>query len=108
MAERREYPRMGISFPVECASLPQRKYFYTVSKNLSLGGVKIISYKFIPKEKLLKLDLNFIDQVLKLKVKVAWCNQERAAGRYLVGLEFVEADEMTKNSISEFLNTIST
>jgi len=106
MVENRKFPRAGVSFPVECRPLPKKNYFYTVSKDLSLGGVKIISNRFLPKNDTLKVSINFINTVLDLKAKVAWCNQERMSDRYSAGLEFVETSKQSKEKLISFLNRI--
>lgn len=106
MDDQRKYPRIDISFPVECNLLPKGSYFYTVSKDLSLGGVKIITNVFLPKNDYLRLNINLIDKVVDLKAKVAWCNKERVSERYDMGLEFVEINEDGKKDISQFLNKV--
>ncbi|MEI8349664.1 MAG: PilZ domain-containing protein [Candidatus Omnitrophota bacterium] len=107
MEERRRYPRVNISFPVECKSLPQGNYFYTVSKDLSSGGIKIISDTFLPKDYLMKVYVNLVDTVINLKAKVAWCNKLRASEKYNAGLEFVEASNESQQSISQFLAKVN-
>ncbi|MBP7088176.1 MAG: PilZ domain-containing protein [Candidatus Omnitrophica bacterium] len=106
MVERRKYPRVDISLPVECQNLPAHNYFYTVSKDLSLIGTKIISNSFLSKGDVMTVNLNFIKRVLNLKAKVAWCNRERAADRYAVGLEFIEVSNEVRDNLSSFLNKI--
>ncbi len=106
MNERRQFPRIGISFPVECKTLPTKNYFYTVSKDLSLGGVKVLTDDSIPKGKVIKVNINLIDEVLNLKAKVIWCNKEKMPKRHSVGLLFVEATNPVKEKLFEFLNKI--
>lgn len=106
MSEKRKNPRINVSFPVECKTLPSRSYFYTVSKDLSLNGAKIISNSFIPKNNFLKLNINFIDRILNLKVKVIWCVRENSSERYCAGLEFVEMNEPCKNELQAFLTKV--
>jgi len=106
MEEGRKYPRMDVSFPVECKVFPQRTYFYTVSKDLSLGGIKILSNEFIPKDNALKVNINLIDKIISLKAKVAWCNKKRISDKYLIGLEFVEISRENQSNIFKFLNRI--
>lgn len=106
MAEKRKYPRINVSFPVECSVLPQRKYFYTVSRDLSLGGVKILSNIFLPKNDSFKLTINLIDKTLDVKAKVAWCNSERMIDRYSAGLEFIEINQTSHRGLSSFLDKI--
>lgn len=107
MNEKRKFPRVGVSFPVECKPLPARNYFYTVSKDLSLGGTKIVSNYFLPKNDMIKLNINLIDSILDLKAKVAWCNKERLSERYATGLEFVETNEISKKKLFQFLHRIT-
>lgn len=106
MEERRRYSRFGVSFPVECTTLPSRKYFYTVTKDLSLGGAKIISDSFLPKEKPFKVNVNLIDKVIDLEAKVAWCKEERRQQRYSVGLEFKNINQEDKKELFHFIQTI--
>lgn len=100
--EKRKNSRSPVSFPVECNVLPGKEYFYTVSKDLSIGGVRILSDEFLSKNNCLKLNINLIDKVLGMKAKVVWCNKERASDRYSAGLEFVEIAEDSKS----YLNSI--
>jgi len=106
MNEKRKFPRVGVSFPVECKLSPTKNYFYTVSKDLSLGGVKIVSDYFLPKDDTVKVNINLIDSMLNLRAKVAWCNKERLSERYSTGLEFVETTESSKKKLFRFLNRI--
>lgn len=106
MKERRINPRAGISFPVECKTLPSREYFYTVCKDLSMVGIRILSNSFIPKNSLLKLQVNLIDTVVDLKAKLVWCNKERKADRYSAGLEFIELNDKGKQSLAHFLGKV--
>lgn len=106
MNNKREFPRVGVSFPVECKSVSAKNYFYTVSKDLSLGGIKIISSTFLPKNNTMKVNINLIDSMLDLRAKVAWCNKERLSERYTTGLEFVETSESSKKKLFQFLNRI--
>jgi c-di-GMP-binding flagellar brake protein YcgR len=100
--DKRKNSRSPVSFPIECNILPGKDYFYTVTKDLSVGGVRILSDEFLPKNNCLKLNINLIDKVLGLKAKVVWCNKERVSDRYSAGLEFVEMPEENKN----YLNSV--
>jgi len=103
MEDKRRHKRVEISFPVECKTIPSRSYFYTVSKDLSIAGARILSNKFIPKGNSLKVDVNLIDKVLNLQAKVAWCNKDRSAERYLTGLEFINVNGLEQKALSAFL-----
>jgi len=107
MDERRKYPRIDVSFPVECKALPGQGYFYTVSKDLSEVGAKILTNTFMAKDNLVKLHLNLISKMLDLKAKVVWCNKERVSERYTAGLEFTEMDSTGRNELSNFISKIN-
>ncbi|MFA6282217.1 MAG: PilZ domain-containing protein [Candidatus Omnitrophota bacterium] len=101
--ERRKNSRACVSFPIECSLIPGKGYFYTVSKDLSLGGARIISNEFLLKNNQLKVNINFIDKVMDIRAKVVWCNKERSVDRYSAGLEFVDVPEESQ----KYLNSIT-
>jgi c-di-GMP-binding flagellar brake protein YcgR len=103
---RRKDSRAGIAFPVECDLLPTKNYFYTVSKDLSSSGAKIITDRFLAKGEILKIHLNLIDQIVEIKARVAWCNKERVSERYMTGVEFTEINRAKKGTLSKLLSTM--
>ncbi|MDD5194422.1 MAG: PilZ domain-containing protein [Candidatus Omnitrophica bacterium] len=107
MHERRKFPRANISFPVECNPLTSNTYFYTVSKDMSPSGIKILSNTFLSKDALFKVSINFIDKVMQLKAKVAWCSQTRTPDTFHTGLQFVEVNSEEQNSLNRFFSKIT-
>ncbi|MCF7874067.1 MAG: PilZ domain-containing protein [Candidatus Omnitrophica bacterium] len=108
MEEKREYFRYKLSFPAEYQPMNSSQHSYTVTKDLSLGGVKIVSDDFVAKGQTLKLKINLIKQIFNFKTKVAWCNRKRFSDRYHLGCEFVEVPQFHKIKYRKFLNTIAT
>jgi c-di-GMP-binding flagellar brake protein YcgR len=106
MKEQRKQPRVNISFPVECKLVPSRDYFYTVSKDLSLGGTRIISNEQMNKKEDLELNIDLIETVLNIKAQVRWCSKEKKSQRYWTGLEFTALTEPAKDSLERFLAKI--
>jgi c-di-GMP-binding flagellar brake protein YcgR len=106
MSEKRKNPRVDVSFPVECKALPSHAYFYTVTKDISLGGVRILCNEFLAKNNPLRLTLNCINKVFDLTAKVVWCNQERASDRYTAGLQFVGMDAGDSQELAGFLKVM--
>ncbi len=100
------YPRVEVSFPVECEVLPGSAYFYTVSKDISLAGIKIISDKFMSNNDIVKLQANFINVLVGFIAKVVWCRKQRVSERYYTGLAFTEKNSMTQRHIQHFLHNI--
>jgi c-di-GMP-binding flagellar brake protein YcgR len=103
MDERRKHQRVEISFPLECSLLPTNKYFYTVSKDLSVGGIKIIVDRFLARNNTMKVGINLVDKLVNAKARVAWCNQQGNTDRYLAGLVFVEINKDDERTIAKFL-----
>jgi len=106
MKERRKFPRIKVSFPIECTSVPEKNYFYTVSKDLSLSGTKILANNFVPKGDLVKLSINLIDKIVNVKAKAVWCSRERASERHSVGLAFLEPSLENEKDLGQFLRSI--
>ena len=107
MKERRKQQRVSVSFPVECKLLPSKDYFYTVSKDLSLGGAKILSSEQLMKKDKLNLSVNLIKAVLNVDAKVSWCWKDKISQRYATGLEFIGLTDSDKNELAEFLTKIT-
>ena len=106
MLERRQQTRIGVSFPVECDMVSKQCYFYTVSRDLSSSGAKVIFNEKVPKGGNLKLNINLIDSVVSVKAKVMWCAKDRISDRYSAGLRFVDVNKPTEKAIFQFLNQI--
>lgn len=103
MINKRKNQRISISFPIECNLLPKCNYFYTVSKDLSVSGTRILANEFMVKDQPLKLNINCVDKILDLKGRVVWCNREPALERYAVGIEFEEVTNENKQYLESFI-----
>lgn len=106
MEEKRKYPRHKLSFPAECKRARSSKYFYTVTKDLSLEGARIISNNFLPKDETFKVSLNLVKQVFNFSARVAWCSRDRFSDRYSAGLEFFSTHDCSRNQYLSFLNSV--
>ncbi|MCK4810334.1 MAG: PilZ domain-containing protein [Candidatus Omnitrophica bacterium] len=107
MDDRRNSQRINVSFPVECVLLPERKkMFYTVSKDLSGEGLKILSEEFMARGKFIKLSINLINEMAESKVKVIWCNKKARSDRYYIGLKIMEINTIDKSHLYHFINKI--
>jgi len=107
MKERRSVPRVNISFPVECEVLPERRrVFYTVTKDLSIGGAKILSEDFFSKGSVLRINLNMVNEVIAAKTKVVWCNKQPYSERYQIGLYFLEINKRGKDKLKTLIDKV--
>jgi c-di-GMP-binding flagellar brake protein YcgR len=86
-----------------------------IGKNISEGGIGILTYEMIPKDTLLEMDIAIPAQKepLRIKGEVAWCEGYDAAQRFdkegkrvfLVGIEFFEAEKEQRAKLTEYINT---
>ena len=106
--ERRKGSRVNISFPIGCTTLTSHKYFYTVCKDISSSGLRIITDNFLPQGNSIKVNLDLISQVVSVKAKVMWCNKERYSDRYYAGLLFTETNARAKEHLSQFITATKT
>ena len=105
--DRRKKHRVDISFPVECVTLPERKkIFYTVSKDLSPEGLKILSENFIAYGKTVKVSINLVNEMAEVKAKIIWCNKKPYSEKYYAGLKFLEVDGANKRNLALFISKI--
>lgn len=105
--ERREAPRVAVSFPIKCVLLPERrKFFYTVSKDLSLKGIRIISKDFLIPGKKIMVYIDLIKEIAHVKAKVIWSNKVSYTEKYYVGLQFLEISRDNRQKLLNFLNEI--
>jgi c-di-GMP-binding flagellar brake protein YcgR len=105
MVNKRREPRLGVSLPVRCKILPKEDYFYTVSRDLSNHGAKIISDNFLSNNDMVKMSLNLINKRVDLKASVRWCNKQPVAQRYNAGLHFIEMGTKEEQDLANFLNS---
>jgi len=107
MEEKRVHPRIKISFPVRCEDLASHRPFYTVFKDISEGGIKLICEDFLAINKFLKFEINLINNLIRGRGKIVWCNSQPFSERYLVGIQFTEMDARAQNILSKFLSNIN-
>ncbi len=93
-ADRRKYPRWQARFPVRFRLLGKPgTYVGSLSRDVSAGGVKIITDKFVPKDANLEVEL-FLENVKRLipaKARVVWLEQlPYGSDSFRLGLEFRE------------------
>jgi c-di-GMP-binding flagellar brake protein YcgR len=108
-SEKRISQRIDTAFFVKCMPLPEeseKKCFYTIIKDLSSGGIQILSEDSLPLGKNLKIDINLIHENAQACAEVVWNYKIPAAERYCIGLKFLDICENSKRKLGEVINTI--
>jgi c-di-GMP-binding flagellar brake protein YcgR len=74
------------------SSLKNKKIFYTLTKDMSLGGVNIRTDTFLPVDTLVKIDLPLpkMHKMISVRGKVRWIKSLYEDEVFEVGLEFVD------------------
>jgi len=104
MKERRKDKRFCLFFSLRGIILPERKnIFYTVGKDLSLKGIKILCEDFLSFKRIVRININLIDETAEMTAQVVWCNKRPYSERYYAGLEFLEVSEKDKCKLGHFI-----
>ncbi len=72
--------------------LKNKKIFYTLTKDISLGGVNIRTDTFLPVDTLVRIDLPLpkMHKIISVRGKVRWIKSLYGDEVFEVGLEFVD------------------
>jgi Tfp pilus assembly protein PilZ len=78
---------------ISCSdSLKHRKIFYTLMKDISLGGLNIRTDTFLPIDTVVKIELPLskMHKIISVKGKVKWIRSLYGDEVFELGLEFVD------------------
>ncbi len=76
----------------DTATAPTKKISFSLTEDISLKGIKVISDEFFPIDSLLKIELSLAEfhEPLQLKGKVKWI-RSLEENLYEIGIEFLDA-----------------
>jgi c-di-GMP-binding flagellar brake protein YcgR len=104
MDERRRFPRVRSELAVGLRPLaePGRESEGSLSADLSAGGVRLTSFRFIPRDARMVLHLapREIGRDLRAVARVTWVRERPLGERFDYGLEFVEISDEDRGAIS--------
>jgi len=106
-SERRKFARLESRFPVKYKDLKGAgaESRGTISKNISEGGIRFRSDRFISLACRLVVELNLPKMVEPIKAvsKITWIRKLPAGDDYEVGNQFLEIRRKDKESIRDFI-----
>ncbi len=105
--EKRKYQRINISFPIGCQVIGDKKPFYTVFKDISEGGVKVITDNFMKKGSRIKVEINLIDTIVNGIGRIAWCRQKPYSDNYISGIEFTEINPNSSQALKHLISQLN-
>lgn len=111
MSEKRKEKRIEEEIKVSIRLLPEDKYqhdkniLYALTKDISSGGVKIVTDKMLPVDTLLKLELTLtkIRKLVEAKARVRWVNRLYDDDVFEMGLEFVDTPSESVMLLLEYI-----
>ena len=105
--EKRRFRRIGSSFPLKYRDLNKSEVDSrgTISKNVSEGGIRFRSDRFISLACRMVVELNLpaIEKPIRAVSKITWIKKLPAGGDYEVGSQFLEIAREDKELIREFV-----
>ncbi|PIQ89562.1 MAG: hypothetical protein COV72_02760 [Candidatus Omnitrophica bacterium CG11_big_fil_rev_8_21_14_0_20_42_13] len=102
---KRRFPRFNYSIPVKYQLRNELIPFYTVTRDISVGGLKILTNKFIPPNTDISIEVKLTsERIINAKTKVAWSNRIEHSEQYLSGLKFFEINPDDRQNVSELVS----
>lgn len=106
-SEKRRFPRLEKHFPLKYKDLKRssEEFRGTISKNVSEGGVRFRSDRFISLACRLVVEFNIpeLNQPIKAVSKIAWIKKLPTGDDYEVGNQFLEISRKDKEAIRAFV-----
>lgn len=107
--EKRKSPRIESRFPLKYRDMKRsgEEFRGTVSKNISEGGIRFRSDRFISLACRLVVELNLpaIAKPIRAVSKITWIKKLPVGDDYEVGNQFLEIAREDKEIIREFVKT---
>jgi len=106
--EKRNFKRVRWNEPVEFRFKDPFKYGGCLSKDLSLGGIRIQISEFLPLNSELSLQVRLVNhKVVDCTGRVVWVEKLPFVDRYQAGLEFSEDDSIfdSRKKINHFIES---
>ncbi len=104
---QRKFSRFRLNTSVLCQCKGDKRSEYSLSRNVSEGGLCLDMGRFVPRGAELKLEflLKRYADPIKAVARVAWIKKLPYAERYEAGLEFSDIDQSYKINLAQFLNS---
>ncbi|MFH1360806.1 MAG: PilZ domain-containing protein [Candidatus Omnitrophota bacterium] len=111
--ERRKFLRLNINVDIKYAVLPSSDNHSGSSRNISAGGICIITHEELLPGDRLKLDISLPDDPSMIQTigQVVWTKTFSIAGegknRYDVGVEFIDISDEERGKIKKYVFSLS-
>jgi len=104
MKENRCFPRIDFNSKIRYQIRGKPDFDSVIGNDISCGGLRFSSDKFIPTTTALMLEIDLLSRILRPIGKVAWSTKLAHSNRNQMGVEFIEFDTLEKNYLKDFIN----
>ncbi|MFQ5681522.1 MAG: PilZ domain-containing protein [Candidatus Omnitrophota bacterium] len=106
ISEQRIFPRFHYSIPIKYCPKNNTASIYTVTRDISVGGLKILTHSFLPRGTNVSVEVKVPSSsgVVNALASVVWSNRISHSEQYLSGLRFSEIEDRDKKNISDLVN----
>lgn len=102
--ERRFFPRVDFHSQIHYQLRGKPDFENALSNDISCGGLRFTSERFIPNSTAVMLEINVLNRVLRPIGRVVWSTPLPHSNRNQLGIEFVEFNIVEKNYLKDFVN----
>jgi len=102
--ENRCFPRLNFDSQLRYQFSGKSDFGNAVIDDISCGGLRFTSNRFIPASTALSLEINLLNRVLRPTARVAWSTSLGHSDRNQTGIEFTEFDALEKKYLKDFVN----
>ncbi len=102
--ENRSTPRLDFHSGIRYQLRGKPDFTNAVSSDISCGGLRFTTDRFIPTSVPVMLEINVLNRVLRPIGKVAWSMPLAHSDRNQLGIEFIEFGILEKNYLRDFVN----
>ncbi|MBI4356038.1 MAG: PilZ domain-containing protein [Candidatus Omnitrophica bacterium] len=106
VTERRRHPRLFSHLPLRYHHKGTSQYADTLTKDVSVSGVRFISHEFFPtaSEFLVEVPLFRASHPLQTLGRVAWSQKIAHSDLYEIGMEFTQLPDEHRKLLNAFLD----
>ena len=107
LVERRRLPRLKVSTPVQFRDVlkPQETFTGSLSKEISVGGIRMNAPGFVAQESRLVLLLSLPSLLKPMRAigRVVWVREQPFAQGYDCGVQFVEIAPEDREALADYV-----
>ncbi len=102
--ENRVFPRVDFRSRIRYQVRGKPDFDNVLGNDISCGGLRFTSEKFIPTATFVMLEINVLNRVLRPLGRIAWSVPIAHSDRKQTGVEFMEFDRLEKDYLKDFVN----